>query len=585
MTNKFEEVDYVIKTLKTAKLTQEKKLIILSSVMTWVNTPPKLEKPGEEEEPVEEGAEAEAEEEEEEEPDSDAKPEEEQLDEEGNELPKPPKVLFFKETDNHLRVPHEAFLPHKNLETLALSAPKAQPNLKVHILCCGIRYGLGEGVFYEHYKHAWIQKPAALPIVGKGDNFVPTIHNADLARLVQRITKDNTVVKPYIFAVDKTKKPTQKRITTAISKGVGTGQVRFFEPGQISSSIVWKDFVSINLKMKTSDVFADRELPEEVEDEDGSKANALKFRWHCKDGIIKNAQTLNTEFNQVRKLNPVKIFITGPPASGKTFYSEKVLSYYNLPRIHVKALADSAFAMGNVDEEEAEGLAAEIKAKIEELKDAEVEKINEANEKLRELNPDMEEAPEVDRDGLKVRIPDDILYKLLKIRLNENDCRNRGYILDGFPRNHDDCQNIFLKPIQKFDEEGQPIDYEEPELGEGEEKSWDEFIIDDTIAPTSCIVLKQQEQFLIDRVKNLPEAVVAGTHYNVADTKRRFRAYQKANLSDVADPSVQDFFRSNQVQIFAKDCALDSEAVMNSMKIYIERVSKLPLKTYLKTVY
>ena len=42
LTNSFEEVDYVIKTLKTAKLSSNKKLIILSSVMTWVNTPAKL---------------------------------------------------------------------------------------------------------------------------------------------------------------------------------------------------------------------------------------------------------------------------------------------------------------------------------------------------------------------------------------------------------------------------------------------------------------------------------------------------------------------------------------------------------------
>ncbi len=41
VTNKFEEVDYVIKTLKTAELGSNKTLILLSSVMTWVNTPAK----------------------------------------------------------------------------------------------------------------------------------------------------------------------------------------------------------------------------------------------------------------------------------------------------------------------------------------------------------------------------------------------------------------------------------------------------------------------------------------------------------------------------------------------------------------
>ena len=122
MTNTFEEVDYVIKTLKTSKLTSEKTLIILSSVMTWVNTPPKLQKEGEEE-----GGEGEGEgepEEEEEEPEE-AEPEENpEGEEDGEEKPKKAKVLFFKETDAHLRVPHERFAKHKNLETLALSAPK-----------------------------------------------------------------------------------------------------------------------------------------------------------------------------------------------------------------------------------------------------------------------------------------------------------------------------------------------------------------------------------------------------------------------------------------------------------------------------
>ena len=129
------------------------------------------------------------------------------MDEDGNELPKPPKVLFFKESDFQLRVAHESFISHKNLETIAMSAPKAQPFLKVNILCCGIRYGLGEGAFFEHFKHAWIQKPNKLPIIGEGGNFVPTIHVIDLARVVRRICEEN-ITKEYIFAVDKTKKPT-----------------------------------------------------------------------------------------------------------------------------------------------------------------------------------------------------------------------------------------------------------------------------------------------------------------------------------------------------------------------------------------
>lgn len=74
--------------------------------MTWVNTPPKLQKEGEE--PAEGEGEGEAEEEEE--PEEAEEPAEEA--EEGEDKPKPAKVLFFKESDSHLRVPHERFINH-----------------------------------------------------------------------------------------------------------------------------------------------------------------------------------------------------------------------------------------------------------------------------------------------------------------------------------------------------------------------------------------------------------------------------------------------------------------------------------------
>lgn len=104
MSNDFEEVDYVIKTLKTSDLSEQKTLVLLSSVMTWVNTPPKFkdEKAEGEEEAAEE--EAEPEDEEDKEPEEEKKEEEQ----EGEEVVIA-KPVFFKETDYHLRVPHAKF--------------------------------------------------------------------------------------------------------------------------------------------------------------------------------------------------------------------------------------------------------------------------------------------------------------------------------------------------------------------------------------------------------------------------------------------------------------------------------------------
>lgn len=109
--------------------------------------------------------------------------------------------------------------------------------------------------------------------------------------------------------------------------------------------------------------------------------------------------------------------------------------------MNVKQLVDKAMEMSKIEETEDE-LVNEIKAKVEELRDAEVAKI-EAEREL--IDPQPEDGfPEIDRESLTIRLPDEILYKLLKLKLTENDCRNRGYILDGYPRTYKDACEVFL---------------------------------------------------------------------------------------------------------------------------------------------
>jgi len=275
MSNSFEEVDYVIKTLKSTDLPEEKTLVLLSTVMTWVNTPPKLEEEKkEDDEEGEGGDDGEGAESSEEEPPSESEAKEgedegeepePELDEEGNPIVvKTP--LYFKESDHHLRVPHADFEHIKTLETTAMSSVNTQPKLRVHVLCSGIRYGNGERIFYDHFQKAWIQDPKALPIIGTGENLVPTIHVNDLANLVRRVVIEDPKEHPYIFAIDKTRNPTQKRLITFISKGLGTGQTASLDGGDVTDKNGWKEQLTINLRMKASDAFKSIPLtPEEGE--------------------------------------------------------------------------------------------------------------------------------------------------------------------------------------------------------------------------------------------------------------------------------------------------------------------------------
>lgn len=189
-----------------------------------------------------------------------------------------------------------------------------------------------------------------MPFIGHGDNRMPTIHVIDLSRLVKWIV-ERTPEHFYIFAVDRTRKPTQKRLVDAISKGIGTGESQSIElDGVVDED--WSEFFNIDIKMKSSPVLKDIEPPENSEDPEGD-AKRGKFPWHCEKGIIGNIWLLNDEFNRFRGLNPVKIFLSGPPASGKSFYSDKLSRYYNIPHITVKQAVDLIWKMNG---EWAEGI-------------------------------------------------------------------------------------------------------------------------------------------------------------------------------------------------------------------------------------
>jgi len=63
---------------------------------------------------------------------------------------------------------------------------------------------------------------------------------------------------------------------------MGTKKITNVQP-ETNNAPNWQDFLTINLKMKTSDVFKDGTLtPEEEEDENAEQLLAeKKFPWHC----------------------------------------------------------------------------------------------------------------------------------------------------------------------------------------------------------------------------------------------------------------------------------------------------------------
>lgn len=166
---------------KAKELDEEKVLIIISSLMVWNNTPPKLKEKGtkdpvvkgegegeegeddekkEEEEPVEADEEkeepaAEDAEKGSQEGDKEKRPEIEFSEEEEIEdLPKDMVQIAFTENDYKMRQPTSEYELIKQIEDEILEFKKE--NLKVYVIASGVLYGNGENIFNQHLKQAWL---------------------------------------------------------------------------------------------------------------------------------------------------------------------------------------------------------------------------------------------------------------------------------------------------------------------------------------------------------------------------------------------------------------------------------------------
>jgi hypothetical protein len=90
----------------------------------------------------------------------------------------------------------------------------------------------------------------------------------------------------------------------SISEGMGAGLIKYVEFADVLNES-WVEFLTLDLKMRTSKVFTSGAI-----------------QWHSANGLGPDSmENLNKEFNIFRGLFPLKIFMTGPPASGKTHFA------------------------------------------------------------------------------------------------------------------------------------------------------------------------------------------------------------------------------------------------------------------------
>ncbi|XP_023587437.1 adenylate kinase 7 isoform X2 [Trichechus manatus latirostris] len=205
----------------------------------------------------------------------------------------------------------------------------------------------------------------------------------------------------------------------------------------------------------------------------------FNIRWVAQTGFVENINNILKEYKQSRGLLPIKICILGPPAVGKSSIAVELCKYYKLHHIKLKDVISEAIA-------KLEAIVAPQEGGEEEGEEEEEEEnVEDAQELLDGIKESMEQ-----NAG---RLEDQYIIRFVKEKLKSMPCRNQGYVLDGFPKTYDQAKDLFNQFVCALD---------------------------------------ASDEFLKERVMNLPESLVAGTHYTQDRFLRALSNYRDINTDE-----------------------------------------------------
>ena len=114
-----------------------------------------------------------------------------------------------------------------------------------------------------------------------------------------------------------------------------------------------------------------------------------------------------------------------------------------------------------------------------------------------------------------------ITNRLLLNRLLSKECQNHGYVLDGYPKTLEQAKLLF-----GISDKEDKADYAEDDREKQEEEDDQIEGVRRDILPDLVVSLEASDEFLKERVIDLPERDVQSTHYTEEHMLRRLREYR-----------------------------------------------------------
>ncbi|CAL8072219.1 unnamed protein product [Orchesella dallaii] len=413
---------------------------------------------------------------------------------------------MFSEEDYRRRHTKPLYRELQLLERYVVAAGKmTKGKLKAYVVGAGAIYGAEESPLHHWFMSAW-HNAKYLPIYGTGKNFMPTMYIQDLAKLVQNIMDVPPKLQRYLIAVD----PVicqQDQIAKAISRVLGSGRVK-----RVSEEDIY-------LNKELTPFQADQHLLD-LKIQSAYAMENFNMDFAAEDGFDSIINKVSTEYKHSRNLEPLKVVIAGPPASGKSTIARQISDLYRLNHFTKDDIIKTTLELlketaGESPETDIQGVDIE---KEEVIRKEALQVLAEVDDYLGRLSASLAEQSDVEMESEAetpgfvtpkksltpperdvTKLSDEVFIRLVRWRLLTNQCQNQGFVLDGFPENLNQAKMLFAASEDV-------METAEEDAEEGRD------ILDPRIVPDRVVVLEASDEFLTQRLQSVPAAQLQDKH-------------------------------------------------------------------------
>ncbi|KAJ3118573.1 Adenylate kinase 7 [Phlyctochytrium bullatum] len=247
-------------------------------------------------------------------------------------------------------------------------------------------------------------------------------------------------------------------------------------------------------------------------------------------GMVENMPQLVQEYKDARGLHPLKLIIHGPPAVGKTLIAAKLAQHYEIHAVEVEAVVKDALER--------------LQSRIHEATTS--EDTEEDVDALREFLEEVQETAKANNG----KVAEHHVIGFVKEKLRSMPCRNQGYILDGYPTNNQEASSLFR---------GNHVVFANAyTVGSGDEEAKDDRgASEDVILPDFVISMEASDEFIKERIMNIPEAALEVKNTEEA-LVRRLEEFRSGNTEENTVLNFFDELEIHPLLISVETKSLDS---------------------------